>query len=284
MAESNSRISTPISILGWLVATLSLGLNYITYQDNRKQQFAKETEKPTFSYELATYDAKTMPKEVLNLKNPIRHNFVISHRSGRTVKGLIVAFKSGGAPISGITITEGNQGTVTVIDPGKLEAQVKKDELLPSQVVKGYVTTNGITKLDATADAFEGTDAPTAPTYVSGTRYNIELLWVLLFLGLVVVISVFLLLRARPALRGAGILDDLTNAPGRVALLMLMVVLALLPGFEILPRLGALVDALIGYFVLTNYRNIVRAIENVANSNQGSTRSPNPPNETQTPK
>lgn len=265
MSENNSRISTPISILGWVVAVASLGLNYLTYTDNQKQKADMEREKPTFSYDLATYDTKSMPKEVLALKNPIQHNFVISHRSGRSVKGLVLAFKSEGAPISGIQITEGSQGTITVIDPGKLEAQIKRDELLPSQVVKGSVTTAGITKLESTVDASDGTDTTTMPLYSEPSRYNSQFLWFAAFLALLLVFFVSLIFIARPVLRQAGILDEFRDAPGRSSLLVLMIIFALIPKLGVLPDFGAIVDALLAYFVLTNYRNIVKAIESLAN-------------------
>ena len=95
-ADQSSRFATSSpQLAGWLAA-FSLCLNLLTYLDKRAEAERERAAEPTFSYEIATYDTQGLPGEFLDFDTPVRHNFRVTHRSGRAVEDFVLAIKSPG--------------------------------------------------------------------------------------------------------------------------------------------------------------------------------------------
>ena len=276
----DSSFSKAISILGWIVAVLSLGLNWVIYSDSQKRREAKEKEIPTFSIELATFETKGLPQEILNLKDSIQHAFVISHRSGRSVEDLTIEFTSPGPEIVEVKVAEGKQGTNTIVEAGRLEASLKKDSLLPGQSIRGSVITKGIATLKTASAAGVGRKWTSADTVGTGNSpINREVLFVTLFIGVFAISIVLLAYKALPVLQAST-----TNAPewdegSRRAVLFVLVLITIIPDFNLLPGIRSIFGIVGAYLLITNYGDIVKAIKNLAAGGLSTTNKPSEPNQ-----
>ena len=264
--RNSSKFSNWMAVLGWIVAFLSLTLNWIVYNDARKQSLAREKEIPTFSFEMATYDTTNLPKEILDLKKEIKHNFVVTHRTGPAVQKLIAEFRSHDAEIIGINIEKGKQGISSKIETGGLEASFIKTKLLPSQSIRGYVTTRGITNLEFVLDAEVGEEFKESLTNeaVEPAVLDQNTVLAIVFLIIMAGVVIILIYMALPTLRESGFVGELKKNTANLFLVLLLLFLIFMAdqgSLLILPTIQNLFRAIIIYFLLTNYGNIVNALK-----------------------
>lgn len=261
--KKESSVANWIAGMGWLVAALSLALNVLNYIDRQQEKESLEAQKPTFSSDIATYEIDQLPSELIELRNPIRHRFVISHRSGRSLKGITAAFRSKNAEISVVDVTEGKSGAILNIEDGALEATIRKQELLPGQTLRGFVTTSGVEQLSLTVaadngerDIFAKEIKPTS----RGIDYEDILLGGILILFIIMILA--LGYKSLPALKDSGIFDSAFSSPSHLALLILLALLSISN-----LSAGALLSAILVFFFVTNYRDLVTAVRNLASRN-----------------
>jgi hypothetical protein len=92
--SSGDRFKNLMAVAGWIVALCSLSISYLSFRDKQLERAHQELQEPTFSYDVLTYSAKSLPSELLQLKQPIRHQFVIRHERGGSILDLFAEFSS----------------------------------------------------------------------------------------------------------------------------------------------------------------------------------------------
>lgn len=266
--NSSSKFSYWMAVLGWIVAFLSLAINWIAYNESLKEKAAKEKEIPKFSCEIATYDTINLPKEIQKLKNEIRHNFIINHRAGRAVEKLKVELRSPNAEITDIIIEDGNQGIDKKIEPGGKEAFFSKATLLPSKSIRGYVTTMGISKLEFASVAKVGEEVKESKEVEEkeSSIFDEFSLLVIVFLIIISCVIIILFAMALPALKDSGFIGELKKSNANFFLILMVIVFSIIPDSGFL-NIQNLLSALIIYFILTNYRDIVNAVKRICKDN-----------------
>lgn len=264
MKEGKSALI--LGIMGWVVAALSLVLNFATFRQIREDQIKREKAEPTFTHSIETYDPKILPKNFLILEEEAPHKFVVDHCSGKQVEGLTLQFYSPDKEIMRIEIVEGRPDTNVTISPGGHEATVKKVQLLERTSIKGYVYTKGIAAVKMIASASKG-QVPMNGTATSDARRNTDwdMVFVLSFLAVFAIMVGVLLTGAYPRLRRSGIIASLRTDQDNVPLLVLLLVIMAFPDFlGIIPSIGEIMRAILLYLFLTRYRQIVVATKAIA--------------------
>lgn len=227
---NDSRFKDIVAALGWVVAVLALLINYLTYREKKIEKIRAAQQEPTFSYDVLTYSSKSLPSELLKLKQPIRHEFVIRHESGGPVLDLFAEFSSQEANIIGLEVVAGRQGVLTEVDGGKREASLRKAEVLSSQTIKGYLLTEGVSEVRMNAGARSGKPLIELAVATPEPEPVNWFLWAyILALSIAVLASIVLLLRSYRHLVGLGLLGKDGQVQGKsFSLLSALLGLALL--------------------------------------------------------
>lgn len=217
-----AKLTVAVAVLGWLVALGSLGLNLLTYLDSRDIQNRVAEERPTYSLGFRTFDPDDFPAEVLALTEPVKHSFTLEHRSGRKVEGVVIELSSDDVEISDVTITEGVSGTGFDILNNGTEARLSKAELLPSQEMKGFITTKGVTELnfDVAADVGSQFVRPNRPSSIWSDYEELSLVGLFLVVLMTAAVVTWYLLK--PALEHSGIIKDLRTSKLMLAVPVLL--------------------------------------------------------------
>lgn len=140
---------------------------------------------------------------------------------------------------------------------------LKKDELIPNTELKGYVVTKGLSSLDLQVAAKKGKEYVSLP--LSSNSNDEWQRW--LPIGLLVafgLVLIFVLYKATPAIAQAGVFEEGDRNPSHKYLFIALFLIFILPKFGVLPSLDTLLSAIGIYLFVTNYKNIVRAIGNLA--------------------
>lgn len=156
MSTDKGKPSSWLPVLGWIVAVISLWLNWQNFNIQQQEKELKAKETPKYSYELATFDLKSLPQELLKSDSLVRHSFSVTHKTGKPVRDLAIIFRTSAARIDSIVIDEGKSGTDSKIEANGKEAQLKKEQLLPGEIVRGYVLTKGVDSVVLSISAKDG--------------------------------------------------------------------------------------------------------------------------------
>lgn len=259
-----------IAVLGWVVALLSLLLNWVIYSDGQKRELRERREVPKYSFEIATYDARNLPDELLALKEPVRHNFSISHRTGRAAEDLDAIFKVEKSKILEVKVTEGTQGAMASVETSGNTAAISKEKLLPTESLRGYVVTEGIASVELSVSAAKGDEFSYSPVATGEKRFDPGFL---LFVGLAVFFAgalggLFYL--ALPAMNEKGLFalppQHSTQKSKHYLAFAGFLILYWWDIFEVLPPLETLFWAIAVFFLATNYGNLVAALDRLGGS------------------
>jgi hypothetical protein len=263
--ENGSKFNKLMAILGWIVAVLSLLLNLKLYEQSSSQLLKKEEKEPKYSKSIETYNPQLLPKQILASRDSISHQFVIEHFSGEAVKGVAINIKSPDRRIVHVVISEGTIGST--IDYNDTEAVIRKSELLPDTDLKGYVVTEGITKLSMSVGADSGTEFPSQPVRQSKSA---EFEWdFLIFISTIVITSiifVILISKTFPIFRESGFIDLFKGKEDNLPLLILIIFMAISPlsmlGITFSP--GEFLDGLLLYFAVTRYKLLIDVLKSLS--------------------
>jgi hypothetical protein len=159
-----------------------------------------------------------------------------------------------------------------------LNTFLKMTELLPGQVIRGYAETNGISQLQMTVAAREGQEVtnhlPKRSTPADSLN-DINFWILLLLLGVTSIVILLLVIYAGiPVVNDLGLLETKNNSLRYLAFLFLLIILATLLGvFRVIPfrivmiaPFQIILNGLILYIILTNYKYIKGALKNLATS------------------
>ena len=149
--------TTIIAAAGWIVAVLSLTVNYFTYRDNTARREAEAIAAPKYTYEIGTLDPKIFPQQIVDVPVRLPHRFTIRHADGKKpIRGLSAAFSTDSAKILSVEIETNAQGTQKEISENGREASLSRDILYPEQELQGTVFTDRVAKIDMRFSALEG--------------------------------------------------------------------------------------------------------------------------------
>ena len=260
-----SKLTTTIAILGWIVAAASLILNFLMYHQSNikfKQEMENHQEKPIYEKLIKTYNPDILPKNILNLTEEIPHEFEVNHHSGKAIDELVIQFFSHEKDITDVKIYEGKTDTKIKIDPAKKEITLRKPELLPSTSLKGIVLTKGITKLKMVVSADEGSDfaEPVSSNENRIERFDWRVAIFFTVLALIIILFGFLIHRSLPKLKDSGVLNIFKSEEDNLSLLFLIILIMIFRSSYV----GAAIQGLILYFVITRYKLILNALKNLA--------------------
>lgn len=254
-AENTSRFNHVLGVLGWFIAATSLVFTYLTFTQSRAQLSEQETREPKYRATIETYEPANFPENIRSLKEPIRHAFRVGHDSGDPVKGLTVQFTSLEKPILKVDLVEGLSGTQ--IESTQHEAVVRRSELLPGTVIRGFIVTEGITTIKMSVGAEKGRDVAIRLTPPAAS-FDWEFVILLSLLVLLIVTLVVLAAKSLPALQESGLVGGNRGTEEHLPVLLLAIFLAVwspdILGFSL--SAGRLLDALLLYFLVTRYRLI----------------------------
>ena len=149
--------------LGWVVAVIALVVPFMQYIDSHSLIEKKINDQPLYEHKITTFQKsnvpddliRILPKSVWDTKDLIRNEFSVTHKSGKSIRGLKVLFQTD-KPIKNIALVNSTIGSKITYSNDRKEATLIKDELQPNQTITGYVVTEGITTVKYVVTAKEG--------------------------------------------------------------------------------------------------------------------------------
>ena len=154
--SSKSSFSTVIAVLGWIVAALSLTMNFLEYQNKQAERQALLDATPKYSWNFAPLTLNSFPPEIREIKKPVRQAFSIKHESGEPVRGLTILFRAAGGRIVDLVVEEGGRGTKYELQKEGRELVLEKAVLVPEETVSGHLITDGLVEVGAKVGAEKG--------------------------------------------------------------------------------------------------------------------------------
>jgi hypothetical protein len=154
--ESKSSLSNVLALLGWIVAALSLAMNYLDYQAKEADRQAILAAAPTYSLNFSSINPNSFPLEIRDVQKPVRQPFSIKHETGDQVINLRLDFEAKGGNILGLEVDQGAAGTKQDLQKDGRELVFQKDVLLPGETVSGNIITNGLVAASVTSGAEKG--------------------------------------------------------------------------------------------------------------------------------
>ncbi len=249
-----NKTSHIIAISGWVVAVLSLSLNFLKYNEEKAQHAKAQQDQPIYEKAIKTYDPAILPPAIVAMKEPIRHEFEVTHKSGQPIKNLSIEFGSPDAEIIDINIIEGQLDTEVKLQPGAHEAKLKKPELLRDKKLRGYVVTKGITKLNMTVGADNAEER--ANNDIGESRGN-SFTWESIYISIIITLFfggiVFLLYKSLPALKQTGIFES-AKGNSNYFLLILIATFVIIPIDFISPQ--KVFWGIMLYILITRWKQI----------------------------
>lgn len=263
---TTSKTSVVVAVFGWVVAFLSLGLNYTKFIQEREEKQEAKRDRPVYEKSLKTYDPAILPPNILAIKEPIPHEFGISHKSGQTIRDLSIEFASPDAEISEVTLLEGQADAETRIASGAHEAKVKKLELLPSTTLRGRVITNGIAKVSMAVSASnvsDGTMASAANTRSpEDSRWSWNSIIAAGIVGLLVLVLLGSTYFAIPALKTSELYESASRNDANYFLLVSIVLVTLISSVAV-PFMSELFWGIALYILVTEGRRAAALISKI---------------------
>lgn len=271
MAEGKSALV--VGIMGWVVAALSLALNYATYRQVQYDREMRLIAEPAFQYSIKSYDPQMFPANFRALSEETPHPFDVRHISGKQVRDLTLQFASPEREITRIEINNGKPDTTVAISPGGREAVVKRPQLLENTTIEGVVYTKGLATVSLAGSAGMGKPLPafSGSGATGGWGIDWEVVFIISFLAVLVIVGFVLFIRAYPKIESSGVLAILRDSDDNIPLLILIIAFSLLRG------VGDILQGFVLYFVITRYRvimNILNKFRTVYPPQRGNLKSP----------
>ena len=254
MGEGKSTLI--VGIMGWVVAALSLALNFATYRQVQYDREMRLVAEPAFQYSIKSYNPEMFPANFRALNEETPHPFEVRHISGKQVRDLTLQFASPEREITRIEINNGKPDTAVAISTGGREAVVKRPQLLENTTIEGVVYTKGLATVSLAGSAGTGKPLSAIPGSGASGGWGIdrEDVFIISFLMLLVIAGIVLFMRAYPKIESSGILAILRDTDDNIPLLILILALSLVRG------VGDILQGFVLYFVVTRYRVIINLL------------------------
>jgi hypothetical protein len=262
MAESKSSITTVIAVLGWVVATISLTLNYLDYTAKSEEREILRNSTPTYSVIFSPLNLRSFPKEIQEIKKPVQQPFLVKHERGGAIQGLRLTFQATNGGLKNVVIEEGATGIRQELQNSGKELVLEKSSLLQGDKVSGYLVTDGLIEVSFRAGAEKGQELKREilGSYPPWYEQNFFIAIVLLTGLVTVVIGVlFALYKLSPVI--LKILEGQAEPDGRGRVLLISGIVLLMFFGHLLPLVPSVTQifyAVLLYLLVTNLKNIGR--------------------------